>query len=485
MKKIILITLSIGTLLSFTACSKFLDVYPDDKLIYEQVIAEEKSINNQLNGIYLNIAQSNLYGANLSATVLESMAQQYNLPSTDQNLYRHARYEYNQANVKSTFAAIWSLMYKQILTVNDFMRIVNNATVTIPKERKDILLGEAYALRAFLHFDLLRLYGPVYNSTDSTSVTMPFNNMGEGQLLPLLPANEVMAHIVADLQQAEILLQNDPIITTGIVKTKTQNPVEDFYINRHYRMNYYAVKALQARAQLWRGNKPAALAAAKAVIEAPLVQNKKLFNWTATNNTTDRIFFTEVIFGVYNRSMYTQYDIYFAGNATAGNYLAPLENRLKAIFTGPGNTENDYRYTRIWQVTAGQSTESFVKYYRPTDLSDTTSAYFQPLIRKSEMYFIAAECEPDPAIGATYIEDVQKQRGYQTTSVTLSEDVIRNEYRKEMYGEGQLFYYYKRVKAGIGTTDIPDGSSDSGNVGMTTDKYRVPLPDKEQEIQPN
>ena len=50
---------------------------------------------------------------------------------------------------------------------------------------------------------------------------------------------------------------------------------------------------------------------------------------------------------------------------------------------------------------------------------------------------------------------------------------IYKEYRKEMIGEGQLFYYYKRLKY----MNIP-GSAISGN----DDVYVLPMPDNEIEF---
>ena len=45
---------------------------------------------------------------------------------------------------------------------------------------------------------------------------------------------------------------------------------------------------------------------------------------------------------------------------------------------------------------------------------------------------------------------------------------------KEFFGEGQLFYYYKRLNV----STIPAGD-DSGDVTMNEAKYKFPLPDSE------
>jgi hypothetical protein len=49
---------------------------------------------------------------------------------------------------------------------------------------------------------------------------------------------------------------------------------------------------------------------------------------------------------------------------------------------------------------------------------------------------------------------------------------IQKEYQKEFWGEGQLFFYYKRTNK----TSIPSAISGTANVTMTAAKYVVPLP---------
>ena len=64
------------------------------------------------------------------------------------------------------------------------------------------------------------------------------------------------------------------------------------------------------------------------------------------------------------------------------------------------------------------------------------------------MYYILAECEDDDDLSADYLNKVREMRGIDGTSYKnnagkkLTE--IEKEYRKELYGEGQLFYFYKR-----------------------------------------
>ena len=73
---------------------------------------------------------------------------------------------------------------------------------------------EAYALRAFLHFDLLRLFGPVYK-THKEDKSICYNTQFSLSGSDLLPASKVMEYVIADLKEAEDRLAKDPIIEEG------------------------------------------------------------------------------------------------------------------------------------------------------------------------------------------------------------------------------------------------------------------------------
>ena len=89
------------------------------------------------------------------------------------------------------------------------------------------------------------------------------------------------------------------------------------------------------------------------------------------------------------------------------------------------------------------------KYYQ----NSVTARYFQervPLIRLSEMYYIAAECAESTADGVDFLDKVRANRGLGSFPLdkSMSKEKlqleIRKEYVKEFWGEGQLWYYYKR-----------------------------------------
>ena len=65
---------------------------------------------------------------------------------------------------------------------------------------------------------------------------------------------------------------------------------------------------------------------------------------------------------------------------------------------------------------------------------------------------------------------------YNTTDCKWDKQPIKwNEYKKEMLGEGQLFFFYKRQEM----VNIPDGNQATGTKNVELTKYVVPLPESE------
>ncbi|MGV3767736.1 MAG: RagB/SusD family nutrient uptake outer membrane protein [Chitinophagaceae bacterium] len=468
--KIFMIGMAAITLLP--SCKKWLDVQPQDKFTELQVYEDLGGAGNALNGIYLIMAGNALYGNNLTMGTLEVFAQRYNI-GAQHNRVRFQSYSYGEQDVMANLASIWENAYVAIVNANQFvksMELYKSPKITAADNA--IMRGEAIGIRAMLHFDLLRMFGPMYNSADSVAKSIPYYRTAATTVAELLPANQVLDSILHDLSVAESLLQNDPIILEGVVKTVVGDG-RDFFRNRNQRINYYAIKALQARVQLYRGNKPEALQAAKFVIEQganwfPWINPSRIIN---DKTNPDRVFSSELILGLFNINLYNTNRSIFAPEVTDANILAPNDTRLKAIFE---NNENDYRYNPMWALPS-TGAKSYKTFYKYTDVPaiDSSFRFKMPLIRKSELYYIAAECETDPVAAKQYLNTVRYNRGLVDVSASANINTeLQKEYQKEFWGEGQLFYFYKRRKV----TSVPNSASTSGNVTMNAAKYVFPLP---------
>ena len=78
-------------------------------------------------------------------------------------------------------------------------------------------------------------------------------------------ADEYLDYLLEDIREAERLLAADPILSDDSAISKEL--ISDFYKNRNRRMNYYAVKALEARVLQYIGDYKNAAIAAKVVTD--------------------------------------------------------------------------------------------------------------------------------------------------------------------------------------------------------------------------
>ena len=460
------------------SCQKFLDVKPKDLFLKEDILKDRYALYNALNGVYLGLSHQNLYGEQLSMTTVDVLGQYYKNNSSDWSSVSNFNYSESSAMLK--FDAIWSRAYTSIMNINSFIDAVGKSTSDIKQSDKDILLGEAYGLRAYLHFDLLRLYGPVY-STNKSKEAIPYMSESTMQLQSIKTAEEVMNDVLKDINNSIDLLQNDPVVSHGVDYTLTNDVALDFFKMRNRRFNYYAAQCLKARILLYAGDKVGAnIASVKAIDEA-----SKWFKWSPATQSMpnitnpDRVFSSEIIFGIDNYSMYDVYQSYFDVVNTEQEILAPLPDRLTEVFAG---NENDYRFRVNWVsgASGGKAYRVFIKY---KDVLDRNLYYrnFQPMIRLSEMYLIAAESSNSDVEAMRYLNELYRNRGIAEITVMGNKmDLIFKEYRKEFWGEGQMFFFYKRNFYPL----IGNGKS-SSNVRMDETKYKVPLPNSEVLIRQN
>ena len=97
-----------------------------------------------------------------------------------------------------------------------------------------------------------------------------------------------------------------------------------------------------------------------------------------------------------------------------------------------------------------------------------------PVLRLSEMYLIAAESRSsDISAGVAYVNQLRAARGVSKLQ-TLTQKTLQYEYIRELYGEGQLFFMYKRM-----FSPVIVSSTDSRNPQPADAIFVVPLPSSE------
>ena len=135
-----------------------------------------------------------------------------------------------------------------------------------------VVRGEALAMRAYIHFDLLRLFAP-YDFSSEAKPAIPYVKEARPAIAPQLTPAKFVEYALEDVNAAIALLKEDPILT-GKDITGMDN---GYLANRNFHLNYYAAVGLKARICLYAGNTKDAYDAANEVILAQ--QNSDLFPW--------------------------------------------------------------------------------------------------------------------------------------------------------------------------------------------------------------
>lgn len=481
MKKI-LYTMILACSTMMVSCDSWLEVKPYDKISEGELQKSEEGYQKMLNGIYIDLNSDALYGQSLSVEMIEVMGGAYAI-GTDNSVWGNykdlSNYQYGTEYWRNRLDQTWNKAYALILNCNKILENIDQNQDLFTGGNYYAVKGEALALRAMLHFDMLRLFGPVY-AKDSDKKAIPYYNKQTNSPEPILTAKEVAEKVVADLEEARILLANDPVKTEGTLMSGSQDGTSNFMRYRALRLNYYAVEALLARVNLYMGNKTEAFKYATDVIKTadqgifPFVDKSLVIGSPAD---PDRIFSSEVLFALTNTSR-SKIHKNFYDPSRLPNYVFRMDDNLMSniVYDGAATTggyQDDYRYRANWIATG--SNRYFYKYSDMVANGSIQNTMI-PMIRLGEMFLIAAESQSDNlANGVQYVNALRRNRGVANLQ-TLTPDLLKYEYIRELYGEGQLFYLYKRLNS-----DIITSSNANKNPKASDLIFVVPLPDSETE----
>lgn len=481
MKKIIY-TMIIACTTLFASCDSWLEVKPYDQIAEGELQKSEEGYQKMLNGIYIDLNSDALYGQTLSVEMIEVMGGAYTIGSDNSvwgNYKDLSSYQYNTEYWRNRLDQTWNKAYALILNCNKILETIDGNKNLFTDGSYYIIKGEALALRAMLHFDMLRLFGPVY-SKDSDKKAIPYYTKQTNSPEPILTAQEVMEKITADYEDALNYLANDPVKTEGTMMSSTEDGSSNFLRYRALRLNYYAVEALMARAYLYMGNKTEAFKYATDVIKTadqnifPFVDKNLVIGSPAD---PDRIFSSEVLFALTNTSRGTIHKNFFDPSRLP-NYVFRMDDSMMSnlVYGGAATTggyQDDYRYRACWMATG--SNRYFYKYSDMVANGSIQNTMI-PMVRLGEMFLIAAESQSgDLKAGVQYVNALRRNRGVANLT-TLTPDLLKYEYIRELYGEGQLFFLYKRLNS-----DIITSATSSKNPKASDLIFVVPLPDTETE----
>lgn len=462
MKKYIYIII---TLLAFTSCNKFLDVKPQSQIDRDELFKTEQGFREALNGVYTYCATSSLYGGNLTFGKLDILAQNYTF--SDPISQSVANFDYGQLSTVNNINDIWASCYRGIANCNYILQAIDKQKSIFTGTNYQLIKGETLALRAYLHFDALRMFAPSYKN-GAKSRGIPFVTKVDVKATSFSTVSGVIDSLITDLNTAKSLLKTtDPIMSSGYVvgypkvvgETETTNP-DLFLQNRRQRLNYYAVLGELARVYLYKNDNANALINAEEVIKSNKFPFTKQDDFFQTDNTKkDRIFYPELIASWFIDNKDNNAALKFLFYNTNPQYRGTVEQVNDIYEKGQAGAE-DWRLKQ-WFVSAtnplgGQDIDVLQKYINNDLPLKNLHPLVAPAIRLSEMYYIASEASYDtnPAQALTYFNTIRVHRGIGSTVnfVTSKDelvDLLLKDARKEFYGESQVFFMYKRLNHAV------------------------------------
>ena len=462
------------------SCDEWLDVSPKTQIKSDDNFSSEQGFKDALTGVYLLMDNTSAYGQELTYGMLDAMAQYYTGMATSNPYNYDAAFDYSNSGVEGRINGIWTQMYKAIANDNELIDRIEKADLLLFTGRNyHLIRGEAYAIRALLHFDLTRLWGEAF-VVNPQHKCIPYMKSVTADITPLSTVKDALDNCLADLSVAEEELRVDPVVAGS-----QENADVNYERDRTFKMNYYAVCLLQARIHLYMGNYGDALQAAQKVVE----QTTFYFTPDAEINVAEsanrnRIFSEELVFALYDTQLRSRYSTYFTSDNQSSLIMSePSYQAIYELFqTG---FSGDYRYAYQTQELDGKNYST--KYMQPTS-GNTQYLFRLPIMRLSEAYYIAAECQlklnHDVAAAITLLNTVRSHRNLvDGLSTALSEsdamEEIRKEYTKEFMCEGQLYYFYKRLN--YEQIPIPTAIGNTISYSYAVPHYVFPLPDDETE----
>ncbi|MGN6418566.1 MAG: RagB/SusD family nutrient uptake outer membrane protein [Pseudobacter sp.] len=468
------------------SCKKWLDVTPGNQVRAEDQFASEAGFRDALMGVYISMTEKDSYGQNLTWGATDYLAQPYKALDNQALFYDFQGYRYKSVMGTLINEAIWKANYNTIANVNSMLQNMEKKKGEIRSISYSIMKGELLGLRAFLHFDLMRLYGRS-NLAGAPEMlgkpAIPYVTEFSKQVTEQRNYTETFALLEKDLNDALALLKEDPIFKNASRPADYYDEVNrtGFFNDRAKRMNYYAVRALQARILLWEGN-------ATKIAEAGTVAEDVIANSGIQLSRYDVIPKNVILKGEHLFALNIErfYDIVNpflpVGITTTVNSVMISQDNMFSIYeNNSGIGLSDFRQQE-WFHDWGNPDRSRIPKKIWQNINDVNNRNIMPLIRLAEMYYIAAEAKLTTNLPGAIelINTVRRSRGIiqdipANADLATATSELTKEYRKDFIQEGQLFYYYKRK----GFTTFPGlPTTTPGNDGI----YMLPYPDSEMEF---
>lgn len=479
MKRNMFVIAALAAVLPLLAsCDDFLDVRPKSEKVESDLFSSANGFEAAIYGVYGSMASNALYGRNLLWGVTDVLAQDLSVNTTEMNALAAFRFEDNN-DLRTRFASIWSNAYQVIGYANNVLINLERRGGGMPL--RNIYRGEMLAVRAYLHFDLLRLFC----STDTTRRGIPYPTAFAPVMNDFNTVGRTFRLILADLGEAERLLREAADI---VAYPRDNSQYYEFQRYQESHANYYAVLGILAKVHWTMGSMAEAARYARMVIDCgkfPLAEPNEVPDlfagklsdketlwglYSTTYNETAQSY-------LYNYQSFYSYDPYTntSGSTTPQPYQAVYGRNVES-------TVQDYRLQWFRQGTSYARCIKVCDYHTldggtsiPAGWSNRMSGI--NMLHVSELYLIAADAllDSDPSAALTLYNAETASRGLPARRLEqgLTHDIIFEEYHKEMFGEGQVWYNMKRRNMDVVS------NRENRTVPASESVYTIPIPQDE------
>jgi hypothetical protein len=424
----------------FSACDSVIDIEPEFVLDGSQRFNNLNDYEFSLIGTYTQFRSSAYFGnasgpAGGFSTLPDMMSD--NLTETGESLANFRQLvNFDYAADNDAIEGLWTASYRIIAQANITLRGIEEFAAENPGQYNRIK-GQALAIRAYVHFDLLRYFGDNL-ALNSTTLGVPYKKEFNLDNIARPTVAETWQDIFTDLNEAKTLLSDTDVAI---------NSSGNFSLRAN--IDLITVDAILARAYLYSAQYQKAVAAATIVIDqVPLVSRANFpAIWRDEN-----IGSSEVIWSIpFNSGEGTPAsNVYFAsGNRSSFRPSTEVLSEYDQV--------NDIRYNTYFRTNNSRTIVS--KFLGKGNLSDGIVNW--KAIRVSEMYLIRAEAYTNiSGNGANALRDLNTLRAARITgyvpAVLIGQalvDAIELERRKELFVEGHRFFDIKRTTRSLVRSD--------------------------------
>jgi len=444
MKKIVYILIAFIVVGFYSCTEEDLEPTLAQNKDVETGISTAEDLNGILSGAYNRITSNTYYGRSL-IIFNEVRSDNCFANGNSGRFLTPASMEMGETDAYATDT--WSQMYSVIASANI---IIGKEGESIEGDADEInqIIGQAYAIRALVHFDILKLFGQQH-VTGNTTQGIPYITEYKGDILA--PARntvaEVKAMIYADLDKAIALMKDE------------LNGDSKEYIST------YAVQAILSRVALYFGDWSKVVSASEIVINSDefqiIPENDFIVSWSTSQNVNS-IF--ELAYSSVDNENINGIQYIYRGDSYGD--IRVLDDIANIFETG------DVRASVIdYDPEASTYLTNMVK-YPSTDYSDNIPLfrYEELILNYAEALFELNNSDPD---ALKYLNMIPAQRGATAYSVVTKDNILL-ERRKELCFEG--FRFDDLARTGRDIPEVDNLKQSHGGPAYGSYNYAFPIP---------